>query len=88
MIHGVKVFTPLMLAQNTECYIVITASISALIVGGTSVPYSVTKYAGGMTPHTSLIRNVNSKSHSDKPRVFYKPIITSNDCQDDLGQFC
>jgi len=26
VIHGVKVFTPLMLAQNTECYIVNTSS--------------------------------------------------------------
>jgi NAD(P)-dependent dehydrogenase (short-subunit alcohol dehydrogenase family) len=45
VINGVKVFTPLMLAQNTECHIVNTASIAGLIAGGTSAPYSVTKHA-------------------------------------------
>ncbi len=45
VINGVKVFTPLMLAQNIECHIVNTASIAGLIAGGTSAPYSVTKHA-------------------------------------------
>jgi NAD(P)-dependent dehydrogenase (short-subunit alcohol dehydrogenase family) len=44
-IHGVKVFTPLMLAQNTECHIVNTSSTAGLVVGGFSAPYSVTKHA-------------------------------------------
>lgn len=45
VIHGVKVFTPLMLAQNTECHIVNTASAAGLITGGFSAPYAVTKHA-------------------------------------------
>lgn len=45
VIHGVKVFTPLMLAQNTECHIVNTSSIAGLIVGGGASPYAVTKHA-------------------------------------------
>lgn len=45
VIHGVKVFTPLMLAQNVECHIVNTSSTAGLIVGGGSAPYSVTKHA-------------------------------------------
>lgn len=44
-IHGVKVFTPLMLAQNLECHIVNTASAAGLAAGGFSAPYSVTKHA-------------------------------------------
>jgi NAD(P)-dependent dehydrogenase (short-subunit alcohol dehydrogenase family) len=44
-IHGVKVFTPLMLAQNSECHIVNTASAAGLTAGGFSAPYSVTKHA-------------------------------------------
>ena len=44
-IHGVKVFTPLMLQQNTECHIINTSSTAGLIVGGFSAPYSVTKHA-------------------------------------------
>ena len=45
VIHGVKVFTPLMLAQNTECHIVNTSSMGGLTVGGLFAPYFVTKAA-------------------------------------------
>lgn len=45
VIHGVKIFTPLMLAQNVECHIVNTASTAGLVVGGPMAPYSVTKHA-------------------------------------------
>jgi NAD(P)-dependent dehydrogenase (short-subunit alcohol dehydrogenase family) len=45
VIHGVKVFTPLMLRQNTECHIVNTSSGAGLIAGGGSAPYAVTKHA-------------------------------------------
>jgi short-subunit dehydrogenase len=45
VIHGVKIFTPMMMAQNTECHIVNTSSSAGLIVGGFSAPYSVTKHA-------------------------------------------
>jgi NAD(P)-dependent dehydrogenase (short-subunit alcohol dehydrogenase family) len=45
VIHGVKVFTPLMLAQNTECHIINTSSMAGLIAGSLSAPYAVTKHA-------------------------------------------
>ena len=45
VIHGVKVFTPLMIAQNTECHIINTSSTAGLIVGSFSAPYSTTKHA-------------------------------------------
>src|SRR5690242_2548147 len=45
VIHGVKVFTPLMMAQNTEGHIVNTSSTAGLMVGGGTAPYSVTKHA-------------------------------------------
>jgi len=45
VIHGVKVFTPLMLAQNTECHIINTSSTAGLAVGGAAGPYAVTKHA-------------------------------------------
>jgi len=45
VIHGVKVFTPLMIAQNVECHIVNTSSAAGLMVGGGTAPYSVTKHA-------------------------------------------
>jgi NAD(P)-dependent dehydrogenase (short-subunit alcohol dehydrogenase family) len=45
VVHGVKVFTPLMLAQDTECHIVNTSSNAGLISGSFSAPYGVTKHA-------------------------------------------
>jgi NAD(P)-dependent dehydrogenase (short-subunit alcohol dehydrogenase family) len=45
VIHGVKVFTPLMMAQNTECHIINTSSTAGLTVGGGSTTYAVTKHA-------------------------------------------
>ncbi len=45
VIHGLKVFTPLMMAQNTECHIINTSSSAGLVVAGGSAPYSVTKHA-------------------------------------------
>ncbi len=45
VIHGVKIFTPLMLAQNTECHIVNTSSFVGLMAGYYSAPYAVTKHA-------------------------------------------
>jgi NAD(P)-dependent dehydrogenase (short-subunit alcohol dehydrogenase family) len=45
VIHGVRVFVPLMLAQDTECHIVNTASIAGLISGPGLGAYKVTKHA-------------------------------------------
>ena len=45
VIHGVKIFTPRMLEQGTECHIVNTASMAGLMAGGISTTYSVTKHA-------------------------------------------
>ena len=45
VIHGVKIFTPIMLAQNTDCHIVNTASIAGLTVSGRIGAYAVTKHA-------------------------------------------
>ncbi|MDK9707325.1 MAG: SDR family NAD(P)-dependent oxidoreductase [Desulforhopalus sp.] len=45
VIHGIKVFTPLMLAQNTESHIINTSSLAGLIVGSGSAPYAATKHA-------------------------------------------
>jgi NAD(P)-dependent dehydrogenase (short-subunit alcohol dehydrogenase family) len=45
VIHGVRVFVPLMLAQDTECHIVNTASMAGLISGPGLGVYKVTKHA-------------------------------------------
>ena len=44
-IHTIKVFVPLMLAQDSECYIVNTASIVGLVSDNPFAPYQVSKHA-------------------------------------------
>lgn len=44
VIHGIRVFTPIMIEQDTECHIVNTASVAGLLGGFTNAPYSVTKH--------------------------------------------
>jgi NAD(P)-dependent dehydrogenase (short-subunit alcohol dehydrogenase family) len=45
VIHGVRVFTPILLAQDAECHIVNTASVSGLISPPGLGLYNVTKHA-------------------------------------------
>ena len=45
VIHGVRAFVPIMLAQDTECHIVNTASMAGLISGPGLGAYKVTKHA-------------------------------------------
>jgi NAD(P)-dependent dehydrogenase (short-subunit alcohol dehydrogenase family) len=45
VIHGVRVFVPIMLEQDTECHIVNTASLAGLISGPGLGAYKVTKHA-------------------------------------------
>jgi NAD(P)-dependent dehydrogenase (short-subunit alcohol dehydrogenase family) len=44
VIHGVRVFVPIMLAQDTECHIVNTASGAGLMSSPGIGPYKVTKH--------------------------------------------
>lgn len=44
VIHGIRTFVPLMLAQETECYIVNTASIAGLVSTPMLGVYNVTKH--------------------------------------------
>lgn len=45
VIYGVKVFTPIMLAQDTESHIVNVASVSGLLSAYPVAPYHLTKHA-------------------------------------------
>ena len=45
VIHGVRTFVPLMLAQDEPCHIVNTASVAGLLSNHISAPYQVTKHA-------------------------------------------
>lgn len=45
VIHGVRVFTPIMLKQGVEGHIVNTASVAGFLAVGSTAPYAVSKHA-------------------------------------------
>jgi len=45
VIHGLRVFVPIMLAQDTSCHIVNTASVAGLVPYFPASPYHATKHA-------------------------------------------
>jgi NAD(P)-dependent dehydrogenase (short-subunit alcohol dehydrogenase family) len=45
VIYGVHYFLPVMLKQDTECYIVNTASVAGLLTSTDNLPYAVSKHA-------------------------------------------
>ena len=77
VIHGVKVFTPLMMAQNTECHIVNTASAAGLIAGSGSAPYSVTKH-GVVALSESLYLALQQRKSQVKASVLCPGTVRTN----------
>jgi len=77
VIHGVKIFTPLMLAQNTECHIVNTSSTAGLIVGGGSAPYAVTKH-GVVALSESLYLALQQRNAPVKVSVLCPGLVRTN----------
>jgi NAD(P)-dependent dehydrogenase (short-subunit alcohol dehydrogenase family) len=82
VLHGVKVFAPLMLAQNTECHIVNTASSAGLICGGISAPYSLTKHAV-VALSESLYLTLHQRKSLLKVSVLCPGLVRTNigDCE-------
>jgi NAD(P)-dependent dehydrogenase (short-subunit alcohol dehydrogenase family) len=77
VIHGVKVFTPLMLDQNTECHIVNTSSAAGLTVGGGSAPYAVTKH-GVVALSESLYLALEQRNSLVKVSVLCPGLVRTN----------
>ncbi len=77
VIHGVKVFTPLMLAQNVECHIVNTASTAGLVVVGSSAPYSVSKH-GVVALSESLYLTLERRNALVKVSVLCPGLVRTN----------
>lgn len=77
VIHGVKIFTPLMLAQNVECHIVNTASAAGVTVGGPSAPYSVTKH-GVVALSESLFLTLQQRSALVKVSVLCPGLVRTD----------
>ncbi len=77
VIHGVKVFTPLMLAQNTECHIVNTSSAAGLVAGSGSAPYAVTKH-GVVALSESLYLTLEQRKSLIKVSVLCPGLVRTN----------
>jgi NAD(P)-dependent dehydrogenase (short-subunit alcohol dehydrogenase family) len=77
VIHGVKIFTPLMLAQNEQCHIVNTSSGAGLVVGGMSAPYSVTKH-GVVALSESLHVTLQARNALVKVSVLCPGLVRTN----------
>jgi NAD(P)-dependent dehydrogenase (short-subunit alcohol dehydrogenase family) len=77
VIHGVKIFTPFMLAQNTECHIINTASIAGLIISGLSAPYGVTKHAV-VALSESLYLSLQQRNSLVKVSVLCPALVRTN----------
>ena len=64
VIHGVRVFVPVMLAQDTECHVVNTASMAGLISGPGLGVYKVTQARRGRPLGNALPRPGRARGQS------------------------
>jgi NAD(P)-dependent dehydrogenase (short-subunit alcohol dehydrogenase family) len=76
VIHGVRVFVPLMLAQDTECHIVNTASMAGLISGPGVGAYKVTKH-GVVTLSETLYHELAERGAKVKVSVLCPGIVNT-----------
>jgi NAD(P)-dependent dehydrogenase (short-subunit alcohol dehydrogenase family) len=76
VIHGVRVFVPLMLAQDTECHIVNTASMAGLISGPGLGVYKVTKH-GVVTLSETLHHELAERGARVKVSVLCPGIVNT-----------
>jgi NAD(P)-dependent dehydrogenase (short-subunit alcohol dehydrogenase family) len=60
VIHGVRVFTPIMIAQDTECHIVNTASVAGLLSPEGMAAYNVSKH-GVVTLSETLYQDLKRR---------------------------
>jgi NAD(P)-dependent dehydrogenase (short-subunit alcohol dehydrogenase family) len=76
VVHGVRVFVPLMLAQDTECHIVNTASMAGLISGPGLGAYKVTKH-GVVTLSETLHHELAERGAKVKVSVLCPGIVNT-----------
>jgi NAD(P)-dependent dehydrogenase (short-subunit alcohol dehydrogenase family) len=76
VIHGVRVFVPIMLAQDTECHIVNTASMSGLISVPSFGVYNVTKH-GVVTLSETLYQELAERRAKIRVSVLCPGIVST-----------
>jgi NAD(P)-dependent dehydrogenase (short-subunit alcohol dehydrogenase family) len=74
VIHGVRVFVPLMLAQDTECHLINTASLSGLLSASGVGAYNVTKH-GVVTLSETLHRELAERGAKVKVSVLCPGVV-------------
>jgi NAD(P)-dependent dehydrogenase (short-subunit alcohol dehydrogenase family) len=81
VIHGVRSFVPIMLAQDTQCHIVNTASLSGLISFPRASVYAVTKH-GVVTLSESLHHELAERGGKVKVSVLCPGLVKTRilDC--------
>jgi NAD(P)-dependent dehydrogenase (short-subunit alcohol dehydrogenase family) len=76
VIHGLRVFVPLMLAQHTDCHIVNTASMAGLISCPGLAAYKVTKH-GVVTLSETLYHELAERGAKVKVSVLCPGIVNT-----------
>jgi NAD(P)-dependent dehydrogenase (short-subunit alcohol dehydrogenase family) len=76
VIHGVRVFVPLMLAQDTECHVVNTASVAGLISGPGLGAYKVAKH-GVVTLSETLHHELAERGAKVKVAVLCPGVVST-----------
>ena len=77
VIHGLRVFVPQMIAQDTPCHIVNTASVAGLLGGTTNASYAATKHAVvGLTEN--LYRDLQAENLKIGASVLCPGLIDTN----------
>lgn len=74
VIHGVRAFVPIMLAQDTEAHIVNTASVAGLLASGFKTSYDVTKF-GVVALSESLYRELGALQAKVKVSVLCPGLV-------------
>jgi len=79
VIHGLRVFVPAMLAQDTECHIVNTASVVGLLSNFTSSTIMLQNMPWSRCQNSSIIRCLNTKVKTSVlcPIKFRTNLLTS-----------
>ncbi|XOV88040.1 MAG: SDR family NAD(P)-dependent oxidoreductase [Pseudomonadota bacterium] len=77
VIHGLRTFVPRMIAQDTECHIVNTASVAGLLGGSTNACYSVTKH-GVVALTENLYRDLEQEGTKIRCSVLCPGFVNTN----------
>ncbi|MEQ8225014.1 MAG: SDR family NAD(P)-dependent oxidoreductase [Candidatus Eremiobacterota bacterium] len=77
VIYGIRTFVPIMLKEDTECYIINTSSMAGLLTGGGMAMYNVTKH-GVVSLSECLYNELNNIKSKIKVSVLCPGFVATN----------